>query len=150
MSLSVVCSYCGKVLNVDHGLVGKMIRCGGCDHVFVVPGEAPTEAWREPPAWAVEPGSDPHGGLGGVAITSLVLGILGLVCWCLPIAGLPMTITGLVLGVKGQKSPHRGLAVAGIVLNIIGLIFSVANAAVGAYLGATGQHPLLNSHGGMP
>jgi hypothetical protein len=81
---------------------------------------------------------------GGKAVASLTLGILSLVCWCLPILGLPMTIVGLVLGIKDHKSSKPGMAIAGIVTNIIGLVLSVINAAVGAYLGATGQHPLLH------
>jgi hypothetical protein len=147
MSKSIVCSYCGKVLPIDEKLVGKLIRCGSCAHVFVVPGKASPEAWSDP---LNSPPDLGHKDQGGKAIASLVLGILGLVCWCLPILGLPMTIVGLVLGFKGQRSPNHGLAIAGLVLNTIGLMFSIVNAAIGAYLGATGQHPLLNSHGGLP
>ncbi|MEW6025730.1 MAG: DUF4190 domain-containing protein [Planctomycetota bacterium] len=78
----------------------------------------------------------------GLVIASLVLGIIGLIAWCLPIFGLPVTITGLVLGIKGLNSSKRGMAIAGIVMSSLGLLFSLANAAWGAYLGATGQHPL--------
>lgn len=78
----------------------------------------------------------------GAAIASLVLGILGLLAWCIPLFGLPMTIVGLVLGVKARKTSDSGLALAGIILCIIGLVASAINAIVGAYLGATGQHPL--------
>ena len=76
---------------------------------------------------------------GGKAIASLVLGIIGMFAWLLPIVGLPVTITGLVLGVKSKYSENRGMAIAGIILTIIGLTLTVVNAAVGAYLGATGQ-----------
>lgn len=81
---------------------------------------------------------------GGMAIASLVLGLIGLGGWCIPIVGLPLTVIGLVLGIKGLRSPNRGMAIAGIVLCSLGLLASVVNAAVGAYLGATGQHPLIN------
>jgi hypothetical protein len=40
------------------------------------------------------------------------------------------------------------MATAGIVLNIIGLLLSVVNAAIGVYLGATGQHPLFRQRRG--
>ena len=76
---------------------------------------------------------------GGKAVASLCLGLFGLIAWFLPIIGLPTTITGLVLGIKSLHGPRRGMATAGIVLCIIGLVASVANAAFGAYLGATGQ-----------
>jgi hypothetical protein len=75
----------------------------------------------------------------GKAIASLVLGIIGLFAWCLPIVGLPVTITGLVLGIKGLKSSAKGMATAGIALCILGLVASIINAAIGAYMGATGQ-----------
>jgi hypothetical protein len=76
---------------------------------------------------------------GGKAIASLCLGLFGLIAWILPIIGLPTTITGLVLGMKTVNGARRGMATAGIVLCIIGLVASIANAAIGAYLGATGQ-----------
>jgi hypothetical protein len=75
----------------------------------------------------------------GKAIASLCLGLFGLVAWFLPIIGFPVTITGLVLGVQSLNGPRKGVATAGIVLCIIGLVLSTANAAIGAYLGATGQ-----------
>lgn len=75
----------------------------------------------------------------GKAIWSLCLGLFGLLAWLLPIIGLPTTITGLVLGIKSVNGPRKGMATAGIVLCIIGLVLSTGNAALGAYLGATGQ-----------
>ena len=80
----------------------------------------------------------------GKATTGLVLGIIGMVVWLLPILGLPITIVGLVKSIGGLKSTSRGMATAGVVLCIIGLVLTVVNAAWGAYLGATGQHQLLN------
>jgi len=76
---------------------------------------------------------------GGKAIWSLCLGLFGLLAWILPVIGLPTTITGLVLGIKSVNGPRKGMATAGIVLGIIGLVLSTGNAALGAYLGATGQ-----------
>jgi hypothetical protein len=80
----------------------------------------------------------------GFSIASMVLGCVGLLAWCLPILGLPVTITGLALGVRGLSSRStKGLAIAGVALCGVGLLLSMVNAAVGAYMGATGQHPLL-------
>jgi hypothetical protein len=76
---------------------------------------------------------------GGKAVASLCLGLFGLIAWLLPIIGFPVTITGLVLGIKSLNGPRRGMATAGIVLCIIGLVITTINAAIGAYLGATGQ-----------
>lgn len=80
---------------------------------------------------------------GGNAIASLVLGIIGMIAWYIPLFGAPITIVGLVLGIKGMKSNSRGMAIAGVVLCIIGLVFTIINGAIGAYIGATAQHPLL-------
>lgn len=78
----------------------------------------------------------------GKAVASLVLGIVGMLFWLLPILGLPVTVVGVAMGVKGREGSRRGMATAGLVLSIIGLVLTVINAAIGAYLGATGQHPL--------
>lgn len=80
----------------------------------------------------------------GKATAGMILGIIGIFAWCIPCLGLPITITGLVFSVKGLKSSGHGMAVAGLVLNIIGLVLSIINAAIGAYLGATGQTPWIN------
>lgn len=76
---------------------------------------------------------------GGLALASMVLGIIGLVAWFLPMFGLPISINGLILGVFALKSKNSGKATAGIVLSVIGLVLATANAAIGAYLGFTGQ-----------
>ena len=60
----------------------------------------------------------------GFAVASLVLGIVSVVfcffgTWA--IIGLATGIVGIVLAVKGQKSPKKGLATAGLVLSIIGV-----------------------------
>jgi len=75
----------------------------------------------------------------GKAITSLVLGICSLFLWLCPLAGLPVSIIGLVMGIQGVRQRSSGMAIAGIILSAIGLLATLVNAAIGAYLGATGQ-----------
>ena len=75
----------------------------------------------------------------GKAIAGFVLGLVGMLAWCLPVFGLPITIAGLVMSILGLKSTNRGIAIAGVVLNSVGLVFTLINAAIGAYMGATGQ-----------
>ena len=60
-----------------------------------------------------------------LAITSFVLGVFSLLNISLfpIIVGLPMSTLGLVFGNISINSSKRKLAIAGIVLNIIGLIF---------------------------
>lgn len=85
----------------------------------------------------------PAGG-SGQATAALILGIISLFAWCIPLVGLPTSVVGLVLGVKALNGPARGMAIAGVATSSIGLLLSVANAVLGAYLGATGRHPLVN------
>ena len=80
----------------------------------------------------------------GKATAGLLLGIFGMVAWIIPLFGLPITIVGLVMSAKGMQSTSRTKAVAGLVLTIIGLVFTIVNAAIGAYMGATGQLPWIN------
>ena len=75
----------------------------------------------------------------GLSITSMILGICGLLAWCIPCCGFPVIITGLIMGIIGIKKGGKGMAIAGIILNSISLLLTIANAALGAYLGATGQ-----------
>lgn len=78
------------------------------------------------------------------ATTSLVLGIIGLIAFLIPLIGLPITVIGLIVGIKGLNSAKKKRAIVGVVLCIIGLILTIVNASIGAYLGATGQHPIVN------
>lgn len=75
----------------------------------------------------------------GLSIASMILGICGLLAWCIPCCGYPVTITGLILGIVGIKKGGKGMAIAGIILSAITLLLTLGNSALGAYLGATGQ-----------
>ena len=61
-----------------------------------------------------------------MAIASLVLGILSIVCCCAGFFGILPGVIGLILAIicfsKGNKG---GMAVAGLVLNIIGVALAV-------------------------
>jgi hypothetical protein len=81
----------------------------------------------------------------GKATASLVLGLISIVTWFIPLFGLPTTIVGLVLGIKGPGPQRSGKAIAGIVLSIIFLVITVVNATLGAILVAQGKHPLFPS-----
>lgn len=75
----------------------------------------------------------------GFSIASMVLGIVGFLAWCIPLFGYPVCITGLVLGIVGLNKGGKGMAIAGIIMCSITLLFTVINSAIGAYMGATGQ-----------
>ncbi len=75
-----------------------------------------------------------------MAIASLVLGVINLCAWFIPICGIPLSIIGIVLGFLGMKDPNqKNMAIGGIALCVIGLLLACVNAAIGIYLGATGQ-----------
>lgn len=74
----------------------------------------------------------------GKSVASLVLGLVGLVAWCLPLIGFPVTIVGLIMGILGVKERKNGMAIAGIVLSAITLVITVFNSALGAYLSIMG------------
>ncbi len=68
---------------------------------------------------------------GSGTMTPVVLGCIGLVAWLIPLFGFPITIIGLVLGIRRKST-------AGIILCIIGLVLTIINSAIGAYKGAQG------------
>ncbi len=70
----------------------------------------------------------------GQAIAALVIGIVGLLTWCLPILGVPLAIIGIVLGVMGMKSSKRTLAIIGLVLCALSLLAGIVNGVLGAVL----------------
>lgn len=74
---------------------------------------------------------------------ALALGVLSLIFWLLPVLGLPVAVIGIILGIKGLKNKQK-LAQAALICSIIGLALAAANAALGAYLGATGQLTIVN------
>jgi hypothetical protein len=104
-----------------------------------------TNPFESPSEFSGQPmGAKPPAQGNGLAIAGFVLGLVGLAAWCCPIVGLGTSITGLVLSAKGLPSGQRGLAIAGLILNSLVLVLSLGNMAWGAYLAATGQHPLFN------
>lgn len=60
----------------------------------------------------------------GLAVTSLVLGILGIVfCWCL-VLPLIISLCGFIMGIVSlvRTRQHTGLALAGVITSAVGLV----------------------------
>jgi hypothetical protein len=84
------------------------------------------------PAPAEQTGATPEAARGNsMAIAGFVTGLLGLILSIIPIlfyAGIVLDVVGIVLGAIGRSRakepgvPHRGLATAGLVMGIVGLI----------------------------
>lgn len=70
----------------------------------------------------------------GMSIASMVLGIVGLVAWCIPLFGYPVSILAIIFGVIGKKKGARGMAIAGIIMGAISLVITIINSILGAIL----------------
>lgn len=68
----------------------------------------------------------PSGGRGGLAIASMVIGILTIFPGVLfSLLNIPGCILAIVFGLVSLKSTRRGMAMAGLIMGTIGLILSV-------------------------
>jgi hypothetical protein len=99
-------------------------------------GQVPPQ-WGPPQQnWAPQPPAPaPKNGLG---TTALVLGILGALFSLIPFIGViawPLVILGLIFGIVGffrarsGKATNRGVAIAGTILSLIGLIMCIVYAS---------------------
>ncbi len=70
----------------------------------------------------------------GLSIASLVLGCVGFLAWCIPLFGYPVCITGLVLGIVGVNKGGKGMAIAGIIMCSLTLVFTLINSILGVLL----------------
>lgn len=71
----------------------------------------------------------------GKAVAGLILGIIGMIAWLLPLVGLPISITGLVLSNKAMKGfTQLGMAKAGRILSIIALVLTAINMIAGVMM----------------
>ncbi|MEW4308051.1 DUF4190 domain-containing protein [Rossellomorea marisflavi] len=62
----------------------------------------------------------------GLAVSALVLGIIGLVLFLIPFLPYPLAIMAIVFGVIGRKKQvKKGLALTGIITGIITLVLKV-------------------------
>lgn len=63
----------------------------------------------------------------GMAIASMVLGILGLVFFCIPILNLILAVLALIFGivVMYKKSAGKGMGIAGFVCGILGTLWGI-------------------------
>lgn len=62
----------------------------------------------------------------GLAVTALVLGIIGLVLYWVPFLPYPLAILAIIFGAIGAKKPiKKGLGITGIVTGTITIILKV-------------------------
>ena len=75
----------------------------------------------------------------GLSLTSMILGIVGFLAWCIPLLGFPVCITGLILGIIGIKKGGKGMAIAGIIMCSITLLLTLGNSILGAIMAVSAQ-----------
>ncbi len=59
------------------------------------------------------------------ALLSIGLGILSLCAGLVPVAGTALGVAGIILGILGRRSESKRLALAGIILSIIGVLTAI-------------------------
>lgn len=69
---------------------------------------------------AAEPGDGKN-----VAMASALLGLIGLFAWLSPVIGGPISVVGLLLGIKGTAGEKKAVAVAGMVMSLLGLVAAI-------------------------
>lgn len=67
-------------------------------------------------------------------IAGLILGILSIITWLLPIAGVPVSIAGIIVSGVSKSHGADNKAIIGLVLAIIGLIASIINSIAGVMM----------------
>ena len=107
------------------------------------PGYPPSGAY---PNYQPQP---PQGGSIGLAVTSMILGIISLLCFCAWYISIPLAIIAIVLGViaknqadRGQAG-GRGMAVAGLVLGSIGVLLAIIMVVIYFTAGPALQNKLM-------
>ncbi len=99
---------------------------------------APENLKTEPPHQVSPNTSDTQSSKKPISL-SLILGCCGLIAWFFPIVGIPLTLIGAGIGIShiSEIKSYR-FAYIGIWINIVALMCSVANSAIGAYMGYHG------------
>jgi len=116
-----VCKKCGAQLDESSKFCDK---CGAKQEFEPETTQAPCASGA---AGALQEANELKGNKKAVA--SLVISIIGLIAWLLPLVGLPVSIAGLIFGLKSLKSDKRKMAIIGIVYSIAGLCASIITIA---------------------
>lgn len=128
------CPSCGKTIGAEVP-AGSAVTCPLCNKVVTVPGGAGMAAPQAvPPTQAPWPMTPPPSVRQGMAITSMVLGILSMFTGCFPILGLTGLILGIVALTKASRRPleygGKGFAIAGICVSLASIMFMLLLGAI--------------------
>jgi predicted Zn finger-like uncharacterized protein len=158
-NVRITCPTCHAELEIEEEHVGREVECGSCLQAFVAEdGTSKKKPYRMrrpkdddrddddvrprrrrrsrrreyDDDYDYRPSSASSGG-SGLAVLSLILGILSLpMACCCGLFSLPCTLGATITGSIALKNPDgKGMAVTGMVLGIIGLVLSVVMVAIG-------------------
>ena len=74
----------------------------------------------------------------GFNITSMILGIIAVACFCWWYVSIPCAIIAIIFSVAGKKDAGKGMGTAGLVLGIIALgLYVLMVLGVGSLVGFT-------------
>jgi DNA-directed RNA polymerase subunit RPC12/RpoP len=119
----VPCPRCAAEQLTEPEDAGRTIVCWECGERFPAPGRVPTVRPRTPrrrPTRRPRPAP-----VSAAAVLSLVLGASSCVLFCVWPVSLATSVAGIITGAFGRTTPARKLAVSGMVLSAVGLIFGV-------------------------
>lgn len=68
----------------------------------------------------------------GFNITSMILGIIAVVCTCVWYINIPCSIIAIIFSIAGKNDAGRGMGIAGMVLGIVALALYVILIVIGA------------------
>jgi len=138
--IPTTCPHCRTRLEVDLACEGRPVVCGMCQEVFPAHRDDPRPVARvrrrtwddddddddwEPPRRRRRQSSSGDG-----AIYALVLGIVSVCIFCLWPIGMITSAVGITLGARALPTRARAMAVTGLVLSTVGMIFAIGFAAV--------------------
>lgn len=119
------CTGCLRSFQVDPSMAGRSFTCPDCKTPLQVPG-------RTGELQPMAPTGPARKSALGLAIVSLVMGILGLLTFCTCGVGIIPALVGVILGFiaisqmkKPEYSPEgRGVAVGGVVTSLISIVLA--------------------------
>jgi len=117
------CPNCTRSFQVEDAMAGRTLSCPDCRSQVTVPGTA-----------APAGGGPAKKSATGLAVTSLVLGIIGLLTFCACGAGAVPALIAVILGFMAMsktKNPEyspdgRGLAIGGLITGMISVGLAIA------------------------
>lgn len=155
MILRFTCPNCGESLESPADMAGQSTPCPKCNKEFVIPHTSQPGSVHVVGAVEGSPRSTNTPQISGLAITSMVLGVVGFLGSWACCVGFVLSLLAIIFGhiayAKVSRDPKasagKALAITGFTLGYVGLLFGIAmtlllgtmTAAMGAVTAAMGS-----------